>query len=131
MVTLKMSAPLWLRWATIAVEHEGRAEVTRRVLEARKAAARSLDMHDELEAALIGISAAAHAIHGLYGIFREHLDHELRETWNRKHEEGNGPPRSAQVFETLKRVAGVKPPMGPRIEGIYDLRDTAVHHADE
>lgn len=122
-LSVRISAALWLRWARIAVEQERAAIDGRHLLERSKREGQALPLDAELEPSMLAISAAAHALDGLYGSLRELVDPNLREQWSKTRL-----ARPRQVFETLKRTGGIAVSRSTDIDWLYSLRDAAVHH---
>ena len=77
---------------------------------------------------MVGISASAHAIDGIYGELMQlgFVPPALVQTWNQ-----NDTARHRGIFETLKMGCrlGVKTNSWPsELEALYKLRDQVVHH---
>lgn len=121
---------LWLHWLEVSVDRE-------RV--ARKARAKSLTltagstplsqaMRVELQASMVGISAAAHAIDAIYGEIRPlvPIRTEVEQSWT-----ANRTPRRTRILETLKAgcTLGARTNRWPpEFQQLYGLRDQVVHH---
>lgn len=119
----------WIVWFEVAVEHESAARLAR--IASKDAAigeAYITSQDDELKAAMVAVSAAAHAIDAFYGTVEQHIDLDPKNpaAWRK-----NRTPRRSRILETLK--AGFD--IGSRatkweedLRWLFDLRDAAVHH---
>jgi len=128
--SITLAHHLWMSCLQIARERECAAEGARRLTTER--AAQGVEvveaLQEEMYAAMVAVSAAAHAIDGLYGEIRQFipLPQGLQEAWTKQRTS-----RPDRIFETLK--IGCK--LGPRthrwppeFKALYKLRDPAVHH---
>lgn len=121
--TVSQSTPIWRRWLTIAVATERDAEIARFQIEESQRAGRLPALEEELQPAMLAITASSHAVDGFYGAFRNSIDAMTRASWQQ-----NGTARYKQVFETLKRAAKLDQSVRTDLKWLFDLRDAAVHH---
>ena len=129
-VSVAIGTHIWIHWLNVASERHQAARVAReRTL---SLASQGVDSGDarraELHASMVGISASAHAIDGLYGELKPlgYVPPALEQTW-----EQNRAPRHRRIFETLKTGCrlGAKTNAWPsQFEALYKLRDQVVHH---
>jgi hypothetical protein len=93
-VTVRVSNAMWLRWAEIAVENEHASYIPRL---GRKRSDPGDAIAPEQKAAMISITAAAHALDAFCGRFTEVMPERLRSNWK----SGSG-KRALQVWDTLR-----------------------------
>lgn len=123
---------LWIVWFEIAVAQELEAKKARLSGKAEALGAAYLTAQDdELRAAMIGVSAAAHALDAFYGTIAHDvvLPDGFEEAWRQ-----NQTRRPSRIIETLKagfdvskRIVG----WNEELTWLSDLRDAAVHHQSE
>jgi hypothetical protein len=133
-VRIRVSAPLWPVWLSVAIEQERRAR------EARAAGERIVRagsdsfgeaMGQELRAAIVAVSASAYAIDALYGVVEPliPLPAGLPQTWAR-----TGASRHARIRGTLAHGFALDNATGKRwkreFTWLFDLRDGAVHYEE-
>jgi hypothetical protein len=123
-MTITMSYALWLQWGEIAVEREGSARAARAELVAQHHHGQTYSpaLYDEFLAAIVAISAAAHALDALYG--------QLITTAIKSAGPKTGAGREAHIRECLKRRfhTGKRDQHWVAEFGwLFSLRDAAVH----
>jgi hypothetical protein len=131
--TLSIGTHMSEHWLQVSADHERAARKARaRLLELDSTTPPNDEMGAELHAAMVAISAAAHAIDAVYGEIKPHvlIPPALELSWQPRNGK-RGVPRHSRIFETLK--IGCK--LGPRtnqwpgeFKWLYDLRDQVVHH---
>jgi hypothetical protein len=123
----------WLHWTHIAIEQEKRAQEARKKALQAGAGEAKLGTHltNELKASMIAVAAAGHALDGIYGAVKpavNAVENEL--VWNR-----NKTARRKRILETLKLGFEVSDGRarhwGAELAWLFDLRDAAVHPAEE
>jgi hypothetical protein len=132
-VEVSIRSHFWLQWAEIALQHasEARSErelelgIDRSIPDPGNSFAHALGR--ETKAAMISISASAHAIDAWYGAIRDlvPLPAHLRTGWTNQK-----PPRPARILETLKLgfslgKAGTN--WVNEFAWLFEVRDAAVH----
>lgn len=124
-VEIRIAQPLWTEWFAVALEHDFIARVARVDLIRTNAAGLpfAAAMTKELAAALVSVSASAHALDALYGEF---VTPEIRAAGPRP-----GAKREAHIRECLKRRFSTGAKRDERwvhqFRWLFDLRDAAVH----
>lgn len=117
---------LWIWWAEIAVDHEkaaGRAR-QRAVEITPQGKGFGEPFMEETKSSMIAVSASAHALDALYGVFREIVGPVSTEQ------------RWSTILETIKHAAYVSGSAGggrwaTEFEWLFDLRDAAVHFEEK
>jgi hypothetical protein len=125
-----ISTPLWVHWATIAVEHlpearEARADESRAFPGEPKGWGLAWDR--EFHAALIGTMAAAFALDAFCGTVKPYVPvpQDVAEAWQKARTK-----RETRILETIKMGFAVGPHArrwGTEFRWLLDLRDPAVH----
>jgi hypothetical protein len=126
MVSIRIRPHLWIWWANIAVDEERAASEARH--EALRLGIQGEGfgdvLHRETTASMIGVSASAHALDGLYGVVASIIP---------KRDTGT---RWSTILETFKRAFVVRGRAGGgawarEFEWLFKLRDSALHHDEE
>ncbi len=122
-LSILMSSALWIQWGSIAIDRERRARAARSQLVAlhRHGQPYGDTLVVELDASIVAVSAAAHALDALYG---QLITDAIRAAGPK------GKGREAHIRECLKRrfktgrrdVAWVQ-----EFDWLFKLRDAAVH----
>jgi hypothetical protein len=120
-----ISVSLWFTWLTVAVEHAAEARRVRAEMSRlRDEGGQFSDLlNAEFEAAMVAISASAHALDALYGSSAIPAD-------ARNH----GQNRPAKIREALKRAfrtGQVNAQWVAKFTNLFNLRDAAVHAEEQ
>jgi len=126
MATVSVRPHLWVWWADIAVDQERSARGARREALAQGIHGEGFGeaLMLETRASLIGVSASAHALDALYGVFSTIIPSPPTGT------------RWSRILEAFRRAFFVRGRAGGggwarELEWLFDLRDAAVHHEEE
>lgn len=136
----KASVPLWLYWLQIAESHAEMAEKARpsdAYLDYLSAQLAHLDVPKvepgegengvrETTAAMVAITAAAHALDGFYGAVKRSVQ--------APGSKAKRPKRHRQILETVKlgfRVGSFALQWLDELDWLFETRDLIVHHAEE
>jgi hypothetical protein len=129
-VSISIAQHLWMTWLQVAADHAQAADQQRQRQLRLGASDEQFGpaMTRELQAAMVAISGAAHAIESLYGEIKPlvSIPESVRATW-----EANRSPRQARIFETIKygcRLGSRTNTWPRRFDELYLLRDPLVHH---
>jgi hypothetical protein len=122
---------LWMTWLQIACEHERDAAEARDRAETVEAVEFGEAVGQETRAAMVAVSASAHALDAFYGKVRQvgTLPPNTWETWER-----NKTRQWGRILETLKHCFDIgrhASRWAGALEWLFDLRDSAVHHTSE
>jgi hypothetical protein len=117
--TVLVTTHMWIWWAEIAIDHEAEARSARESAAAGRPL--GLALSAETRAAMVAMSASAHALDAVYGAVKARLP-AARE----------GDTRWSNVLEMLKRGFEIRGDAGGgrwarEFEWLFDVRDAAVH----
>ena len=124
---------LWTVWLEVGCVHASdAAEVAAMLATAVDDEDRSTLLRQELQQAMVAVTAFAFALDGFYDVTRQELgDHPHAEMWRRRREESRPPPRHAQVAETLRFHLKLGPNFTAQLKTflreLFEFRGRAVH----
>jgi hypothetical protein len=127
--SISMGTNLWDTWLDIACERERAATDARRRAESTEAdnPEHGTAINDELRAAMVAVSASAHALDAFYGrVCQIGTPPPGAERWDE-----NRTPRRSRILETLKYNFDIGKHAGDwakEFRWLFDLRDAVVHH---